>query len=643
MPIPTITVEVAFASTPLATSPTWTDVTTYVRNSPGIRISRGRASESSTFSAGQLSLTFDNRDRRFDPLHASGPYFGNLTPRKQIRVRANWQGTDFTLFRGFVAGWPTQHPVKGLDAVTSVVAYDGLAFLNDTPMPDQIERFLSSTVATPVRFYRFGSDAGIVDTIANETISLMAGSLPIAANSMASEAGDKSQALQFDGLTGFRRPDRLFFGDTFFGLTGSISFWLQTTSKGPSLSDWMSVLGDNGPGTGQMTRVGIDSDGKLRYHYRESTLPLSRYVSSAISVADGQPHHIVISDPTSGDTRIYVDGVDRSTAQSGTVGPVHRFDTIGAPMRGTSDTYFTGALQDIALIPAEMTPVQVAFLYLAYAGARPEVASARLVSVLDSVNWPASWRQWSTYLTSVADVWRTNGTSALAQLQALGSTEQGRLFCDRNGDIFLQARHHASTDGIGRTVRVALADNGSAVPFVEFDGFDPGDRDVVNDVTASARYGSARSSDATSITNNGQRGRSVSTLVRSVDEAKSIADGLVYLGKSPRSRAMPVTVSLQDSATWSTTVGSAAVGSALVGGAAVVHSLLGIDVGYRYRLSLTPMGVGAATVQELLVESVDWSITQTDMEIQLSGTPAPANHWAIVGTSTVGSTDVTGF
>jgi hypothetical protein len=135
----------------------------------------------------------------------------------------------------------------------------------------------------------------------------------------------------------------------------------------------------------------------------------------------------------------------------------------------------------------------------------------------------------------------------------------------------------------------------------------------------------------------------VSTLVRSVDEAKSIADGLVYLGKTPRSRAMPVTVSMAEASTWSTTVGDAVVGAALVGGRTVVDAMLGIDVGYRYRIKMTPSGVGSALTQDLHVESLDWFITATEMELRMVGAPAPSQPWVVVGTSTVGAVDVVGY
>lgn len=70
---PTLTVQIALASTPLATSPTWTDVSDYVR-AGSVRI--GRSNELADFQAGVLSVDLDNRDRRFDPTYTSGPYYG---------------------------------------------------------------------------------------------------------------------------------------------------------------------------------------------------------------------------------------------------------------------------------------------------------------------------------------------------------------------------------------------------------------------------------------------------------------------------------------------------------------------------------------------------------------------------------------
>jgi len=74
--LPTFVTEVAFTTAPLAT-PTWVDISAYVRHIEGISITRGRPNESSTFAAGQVSLLLNNNDRRFDPLH--GPAGVTLT------------------------------------------------------------------------------------------------------------------------------------------------------------------------------------------------------------------------------------------------------------------------------------------------------------------------------------------------------------------------------------------------------------------------------------------------------------------------------------------------------------------------------------------------------------------------------------
>lgn len=92
---PFIAVRVAFASDPLDDTPTWTDITPYVK---AISTDTGRQQETDEFQAARLSVTLDNHDRRFDPLHTGSPYSPNLKPRKRITVGAggylNLPGVD---------------------------------------------------------------------------------------------------------------------------------------------------------------------------------------------------------------------------------------------------------------------------------------------------------------------------------------------------------------------------------------------------------------------------------------------------------------------------------------------------------------------------------------------------------------------
>lgn len=95
---PTVRAQVAFDTAPLAATPTWTTIHegTATPRVLDAHCRHGRSYELDAFQPGQLTLGLDNSDRRFDPLHASGPYYGKLLPRKRCRLQADW-GTYLNL------------------------------------------------------------------------------------------------------------------------------------------------------------------------------------------------------------------------------------------------------------------------------------------------------------------------------------------------------------------------------------------------------------------------------------------------------------------------------------------------------------------------------------------------------------------
>lgn len=102
MAFPTITLEIAFATAPLASSPTWTDVSTYLKE---VSVRRGRQRELDTFDAGRATFILDNQDRRFDPSYSAGAYAPNVVPMKKIRLSATVGATTYRLFTGYVTSW----------------------------------------------------------------------------------------------------------------------------------------------------------------------------------------------------------------------------------------------------------------------------------------------------------------------------------------------------------------------------------------------------------------------------------------------------------------------------------------------------------------------------------------------------------
>ena len=81
-------------TTELNLSGTWTDVSSYVFYEDGITITRGRSEWASTLEPSRASLTFDDRDGRFDPRNPVGAYYGSIGRNTPIRISAN-NGTPF--------------------------------------------------------------------------------------------------------------------------------------------------------------------------------------------------------------------------------------------------------------------------------------------------------------------------------------------------------------------------------------------------------------------------------------------------------------------------------------------------------------------------------------------------------------------
>tara|TARA_R110000796_G_scaffold60246_1_gene139220 strand:- start:451 stop:1674 length:1224 start_codon:yes stop_codon:yes gene_type:complete len=98
------------------------DVTSYVRN---ISLSRGRTQAFATFPVAEAQVDFNNHDRTFDPLYVSSPYFGQIVPRREIRVYFN----NIIVFTGFIEDWDLGYTPDG-DSLASAKAFDASYVLN---------------------------------------------------------------------------------------------------------------------------------------------------------------------------------------------------------------------------------------------------------------------------------------------------------------------------------------------------------------------------------------------------------------------------------------------------------------------------------------------------------------------------------
>lgn len=121
-------VYIAFASDPESTSPTWTEVTAWVRGR--VLISSGRQDEHSTTQPGTCSFALDNKDHRFTPGNTSSPHAPNVRKGKRVKVTDTVGPTTYDLYTGWITGLdPGVWADTGFDQAVQVVCTDRLGRL----------------------------------------------------------------------------------------------------------------------------------------------------------------------------------------------------------------------------------------------------------------------------------------------------------------------------------------------------------------------------------------------------------------------------------------------------------------------------------------------------------------------------------
>jgi hypothetical protein len=95
------------------------------------QIRRGKNEALDRIDAGVISITVDNSDRTFDPLYQDGPYFGQLIPRRSVRVTSN----DYPVFVGFIDDFDIQYE-PGVQSVVRIDASDALSVLTNAGLEE---------------------------------------------------------------------------------------------------------------------------------------------------------------------------------------------------------------------------------------------------------------------------------------------------------------------------------------------------------------------------------------------------------------------------------------------------------------------------------------------------------------------------
>lgn len=602
MPYPTAIVEVAFPDGPYGAYPTWTAITSYVRE---ITVRRGRASEVENFEAGTATLVLDNRDRRFDPFYTSGPYYGNLLPRRQIRIRATNNGTTYDVFRGYVNGWPVTLTDAGYDSTVTVQAYDSLGLLADEELPDDLSDFFIRDL-NPRHYWPLDDPVNILNPAA--TVFYDYGSQPL---NLAPQAGIRVGNL--GGLASGLSDTCLSIADgnnvevTARGATVNaignvtVSCWWVLPQPELSMVIFQVASGLVIEATYDVAASTLEValfDGTNVTYWRNATT----YLDNTI------PHHIVVSAVARTTApAVWVDGITVTVTAASTA--AFTMD------RTESATLQNGQFQQLAVFPIYFTDTRARELFTLGASKIEESVPnrfSRLIGYTPVVpNTTAG-----TFSATVLGI-GSGGPPVTQELQTLADSEGGNLYVTKDGVLTLTSRNRifegrslnsqATFGGAGITIEPTLAyriDAGTMRNTVAI-GY-TGD-------------GSVEITDAASVTANGTAGGSVTTQLSTIQQAESLGEMLVGFSQNPTTVLEPFRVNVA-----ATTAGW--------------DSVLALELLDRITVEIVPRTGSSITVKQL-VQAIEWTITPGEWSCRLTGSTRFTNPF-IIGESLLGGTDL---
>lgn len=224
--------------------PYFQDVSAYIVS---ISTNRGKSRSLDRYQSGHVNIVFNNRNRYFDPTYTGSPFYGQIVPRRDVRVWAN----NVMVFYGTVDDWNLDYAPNG-ESSASLSAYDGFAFLAQQTLTAQT--FPSEL--SGARVNRVLNDAGVAWSTTSRAIDVgqevLQGDTVTAANN----------ALQYLQLVETTEP-----GNLFIDKSGNITF-KDRASVAPSSS--APVLSDDNSGI-QYAQVKVIYGSELLFNQVEFT------------------------------------------------------------------------------------------------------------------------------------------------------------------------------------------------------------------------------------------------------------------------------------------------------------------------------------------------------------------------------------
>lgn len=647
---PNFDVKVGFGLSPIDPVGVYTDISSYVRD---ISITRGKTDDLQDFSAGQATITLDNRDRRFDPSYVDGPYYGFLLPRTRISITANANFMGLPLFAGFISGWPQSFGEYGVDATCVIQCYDLTAIMSQIDLPTDASKGVIMSLIDLYgsygndgadRYFRFGDFIRQADTVydtastTNAYCSLGAGGgvIPSTVSHVGPELspelnGTSSYFVGPAVSAGYRtqviNPVTTIVSHTSIAFGGWIAIAPTTTDFYARTSGAIVTVGQ--------FQVGLNASGHITLYGPTGTALLA---TTNVVVDDNVARHIMFYyNADTDESKIYINGVDSTistTALALTSSDAITFDSL----------YYTFYAQDWVFFLSYTDPVLVNWnfetpsLYpriLYGAGINQALMSTYdrffLLCNLSSFNIASSIEvdQEIDYLGECLEL-NFVGKTLLQSLQDVARTEQGFLFTTNYGRLYFRNRYAIAETLIGLPI-ITFTDNPNLLPADRDDpqgefyigytnfGFEFDDAQLANFTQVAVGSGSQGSyEDSTSVTAVGKKSLSIDTLLSEVSDAYDMSEALTNIYKDPILRIKEMTV--------------------MPVNRYQAEQLCRMEIGDLIAVSRLPQGLGDPVEENLTVLQVKHNITPDKYVFSVYASARPVNSFFILGGYTVQET-----
>jgi hypothetical protein len=463
--LPTRLVEVEFDAG------VWTDLAAYV---VAVTTQRGRNKESGAFETGHLAVTLRNDDRRFDPDHSTGPYYGKLRPNRRIRVRATYDAGlgpfTYDVWFGYIDRI-TQQWAGPNDSTAVIEASDLFKLLQRIELPRSVYVAEKTTLA-PDLWWPLDEPAGstsVVDVGTSKVSGAVVAGTTLGASGLV--VRDPGSAM---GVVGTLTTGQGFVVQQILypaaPISGTGPFTIEGWFVCGAQTDDGTIFFQGANTAGIYVWVKVRGAGAF-VGLLQFNIGLINFVQSTIRVDDGAVHHFAATKDAVGSMKLIIDGVDRTASPVTDANTVPATDMNVGHVSGVGNG-LTGTIQHLAVWRTYQMPVATAAV-LNSAGRTPwngDLSGARITRILDLAATPVGERAIDAGSTTLQST--SLGGTALAYLQKVEETEYGRLFVSAAGKLTFISRGNAVTgnyllnqatlvdadSGAGQDYRAASAD-----------------------------------------------------------------------------------------------------------------------------------------------------------------------------------------